>query len=326
MLGGGVVASVDVVVNRNAGRLGNGSRVWDAIARASARGGARLHATQSLEDLARVAREMAARGTETVVIAGGDGTTMAVLSAVVRAWPDGVQPPSVALAGGGTVCTIARNFGARGTARAWAESVIRAACDGSAVAERKLTLRVRDSAGGDRVGFIFGAGLVARFFEVYDAAPRRGLSTAAGIAARVFAGSFTGSAIARRILEPVPCTVSVDGTQLVGRAWSLLLASVVRDVGLHLLATYRALEEPDRFHVVGTGLSARALGPQMPRVLAGYPLTGEPRIDVLARSLAVRFEDGAGAYVLDGDLIQARAAAVDAGPPIVLLTPASPPA
>jgi len=316
-----VAAVVDVVVNRNAGRLGEGSPLGDAIARAAAARGARLHPTRSLADLASVARDIAARGTDAVVLAGGDGTTMAAISAIALAWPEGAPLPPIALAGGGTVGTIARNFGARGAARSWAERVVRAACDGTARAERKPTLRVRDSGGGDRVGFIFGAGLVARFFDVYASSPRQGVAAAAAIAARVFAGSFVGSTLARRILDPAPCALAVDGAQHASRAWSLVLASVVRDVGLHLLATYRAGEELERFHVVASGLSARALGSQMPRVLAGRPLTGEPRVDALARSIAVTFEDDGGAYVLDGDVMHARAATVEAGPAISILGP-----
>jgi hypothetical protein len=59
----------------------------------------------------------------------------------------------------------------------------------------------------------------------------------------------------------------------------------------------------------------------MPRVLAGRPLRGEPRVDTLARSLAVRFDDAAAAYILDGDVVPARSATVEAGPNISLLVP-----
>lgn len=316
-----VVAGVDVILNERAGGLVDGSPLRDSIRNAASDGGARLHPTRSLDELATAARDIAARGTDAVVIAGGDGTTMAVISALAAAWPDGASLPPIALSGGGTVCTIARNFGARGAARSWAGRIVRATCDGSAVATRRPTLRVRDSGGGDRVGFIFGTGLVARFFELYDASPRRGLATAAGIAARVFAGSFVGSALARRILDPAPCTLTVDGVEHPSRAFSLVLASVVRDVGLHLFATYRAGEELERFHVVASGLSAGALGAQMPRVLAGRPIKGEPRVDALARSLAVRFADAGGAYVLDGDLMHAQYVTLEAGPTISVLTP-----
>jgi hypothetical protein len=68
-------------------------------------------------------------------------------------------------------------------------------------------------------------------------------------------------------------------------------------------------------------LSARALGAQLPRAHSGRPLLGEPRLDALARSLRVGFDgDEAGGYVLDGDVFRARAARVEAGPVVSVLT------
>ena len=99
---------------------------------------------------------------------------------------------------------------------------------------------------------------------------------------------------------------------------SLLCASVVRDLGLGMRLTRRAGEEHDRFHVVATPLGPRALGPQMPLVLAARPLLG-PRVDALAKELVLRFPEGTGAYVLDGDLFHADAITVTAGPAIDVL-------
>ena len=311
--------TVDVIVNRNAHRLATDTALRRTLLAAARRGRARVHETQTLHDLERVASEIAARPTDGVVLAGGDGSHMAGMSALSRAF-SGALPP-VALAPCGTVCTVARNFGMRGTPRAWTERVVLAACSGATRVESRMTLRVRDDAGGERVGFIFGAGLVARFFEAYYRAPRQGLAAAARIAARVFAGSFLGSPFARSVLEPTRCAISIDGGPPVGDEWSLLLASVVRDVGLHLLATYRAGERSDRFHVVASGLAPHALGPQLPRVLTGRPLRGEPRIDVLAWSLRLSHHARPGAYVLDGDVFRACEAYVENGPRLRLLLP-----
>jgi diacylglycerol kinase (ATP) len=311
--------TVDVIVNRTARRLATDTPLRRALLSACERGGARVHETTTLPDLDRVAAELAARGAGAVVLAGGDGSHMAGVTALARVFGEALPP--VALAPCGTVCTIARNFGTRGTARSWTERIVLAACDGTANIEKKATLRVMDDAGGERVGFIFGAGLVARFFEVYYGSRRQGLGTAADIAARVFAGSFVGSPLARRVLDPTRCTAVVDGVPHGCHEWSLIVASVVRDVGLHLLATYRAGKALDRFHVVGSGVSPRALGPQLPRVFLGRPLRGEPRIDALAQSLRVRFEAPEGSYVLDGDVFRASDARVEAGPVLPLLVP-----
>lgn len=310
---------VDFILNRNARRLASDGRYYRMLLAAASRGAARVHETRTLRELDCVVRGIAARGTDAVVLAGGDGSHMAGISALSHAF--GAALPPVALAPCGTVCTVARNFGMRGTSRAWASRLVAAVCTGAAHIERKATLRVSDDAGGNRVGFIFGTGLVAHFFEVYYASPRRGLSTAAVIAARVFAGSFVGSPLARRILETTQCTASIDGLVHPGRQWSLILASVVRNVGLHLFATYRGGEALDRFHVIASGLPPRALGAQAPRVLAGLPLHGDPHIDALARSLSVHFDAPLGAYVLDGDVFHAREVRVEPGTVLQLLLP-----
>ena len=311
-------AGIDVVVNREARRLASSGGLRRLIAETAAAEGARVHETITLADLEEVALGIAARGTAGVVLAGGDGSYMAGLSALARAY--GARPlPPIALAPGGTVCTVARNHGMTGSARAYSRRIVRAVCNGTAHTEARPTLRVVDDEGGDRVGFIFGAGLVVRFFEAYYAAPRQGLAAAARIVARVFAGSVAGSAYARRLLGPTRCTLRVDGEPNAGREWSLVLASVVRDVGLHMLVPYRAGEELERFHVVASSLAPRALGAQLPRALAGRPLTGAPRVDALARTLDVDFEGEPGGYVLDGDLFRARVAKVEPGPVLSLL-------
>ncbi len=311
--------TVDMIVNATAYRVANDRGLRQSLRESAARAGARVHETYTLADLDQVALDLSSRGTDGVVLVGGDGSHMAGVSALARAF--GALPPT-GLAPGGTVCTIARNFGVRGPAGAYSRRLVEAAASGHARIEHTATLRVRDDQGREHVGFIFGAGLVARFFDVYDRSARRGRLTAAGIAARVFAGSLIGSSFARRILDPTPCAIAIDGATHASREWSLVLASVLRDVGLHLRAAYRAGEVAGRFHVVASGMAPSALGRQLPRVLAGRPLRGEPRVDDLARSVRLRFAAGLGSYVLDGDVFRAHEIDVEPGPDLPLLLPA----
>jgi diacylglycerol kinase family enzyme len=309
--------TVDVILNPHARGLREGHPCRRAIADEAARGEARVHETHDFDALEAVARGIAARGTSAVVLAGGDGSMMRGLGALARAFGEAPLPP-VGFAAAGTVGTVARNLGLLGLSGA---RVVRAACEGTAGTDRQPTLRARCEPAGDHVGFIFGTGLVAHFFEVYLRARQPGLWTAAKIAGRVFAGSFVGAPLAREVLAPTACSITVDGSQHSARAWSLVVASVVRDVGLHFLLTYRAGEAEEQFHVVASGLPAHALGPQMPRVLAGAPLVGEPRVDALARSLRVDFEGQEGSFVLDGEVLGAQNVVIEPGPVIDLLRP-----
>jgi hypothetical protein len=232
--------------------------------------------------------------------------------------------PTFAFAPGGTVSTVARNWGLRGPMQAYAERLVREVIAGELYAVRRPTLRV--AAEHDRIGFVFGAGLVSNFFDTYYASNTLGYRAAARIVARVFAGSLLMSLLgsrgaaagdlARRILIPTPALLSTDGFDHTPNAWSLVVASVVRDLGLHMLVTPRAGQDPSRFHAIGSPLGASALGPQLPRVLLGKKLRGAENVDVLARELRLRFTAERDAYVLDGELFRSRTVTVTAGPQI----------
>ena len=124
--------------------------------------------------------------------------------------------------------------------------------------------------------------------------------------ARVFAESFWDGAYARRVLDPQPCTLEVDGRALSPEAWSLICAAVVRDLGMHMLVTYRAGEDPDRPHLVASPLPSRALGPRVARVLGGRSIGGVSATSTTSwASLVVRLP-GPAPYVLDWDTLRAE--------------------
>ncbi len=323
---------IDLVLNRRARNLGDDSPIRRALLEAARDVGVCVHETSTIDELSEAARVIAGRGESScgprrgeaasvpsrVVLAGGDGSYMAGVTALVRAFGDSAIPP-LAFAPGGTVGTTARNWS---RTKKWdareADSIVRAAATNTSDGVPRPTLRVTDDRGGDRVGFIFGAGLVANFFDEYYAAPRQGYAGAARIVARIFAQSFVGGDLARRVLEPVGAALTIDGDEATARAWSLVLASVVRDVGLHMRVTPHAGEALDAFHAVASPLGPRGLGPQMPLVLAGKKLLGRGHVDApRARDLTLRFTDSArAAYVLDGDVIHASEVRVRVGPVI----------
>jgi hypothetical protein len=213
---------------------------------------------------------------------------------------------------------VARNWGFSGDPVRHVRRLFDALSTGRWSATPRPTLRVSEHAGEPRIGFIFGAGLVARFFELYEAGGAGGNIAAAKIVARIFGGSFVGARLAHVVLDPAPCRIDVDGKPVPFDRLSLLCASVVPNLGLGMRLTYRGGCALDRFHVVATPLGARALGPQMPLVLAGRPLIGS-RVDELASNVALRFPISRGAYVLDGDLFRGDEVAVEAGPVIDLV-------
>jgi diacylglycerol kinase (ATP) len=320
------------IVNRRARRLSTdaSSRALLDVLRAR-RPDVRVVETQSMDELAAAADELAREVPDAIVLAGGDGSYMAGVTALVRSFAaagrsDDALPP-IALAPGGTVSTVARNWGFRGgglfsrgdeQAR-YASRLLDAITRGRASTTVRPTLRATDESA-SRVGFIFGAGLVSRFFEVYDEQGATGYRAAASLVARIFAGSFTHGALADRVLTPVPCTIEVDGVRAPFDRTSLVCASVVRDLGIGIHLLYRAGEALDRFHVVATPLGPSKLGPQLPLVMAGRPLLGVGNVDALAGRLELRFPDEGGAYVLDGELLRTPRVVVTAGPSLRILS------
>jgi|GEM_PF-627641 len=385
---------VTAIVNRRARRLQNGSPIFEAVLRVARANSMRLLETRSLSDLEAAAAEIAADPGDTVVLAGGDGSYMAGVTALRNAFanrqdrfqvdassrrherrPDSnctestkwtkysesngakrseqpaaalrtaPQPPTVkshqiesgqiawpkiALVPGGTVSTVARNWGYEGggllsigdgAAAKYTDALLSAIVSGHTEVTARPTLLVRnhngDAACVEHVGFIVGAGLVARFFEIYTNQGSGGYRSAASLVMRIFGGSLFGGALARRVLEPVPCQVEVDGVRAPFDRTSLVCASVVRDLGLHLHLLHRAGEERDRFHIVATSLGPSRLGPQLPRVLAGKPLIGT-HVDALAERATLTMPKGA--FVLDGELFTGDRIEIEAGPVIRVLS------
>lgn len=316
-----------LIVNRQARRLNDRSPVREAIERGRHLLGDRIDIveTRSLAELEAAMDELAAAPPRTVLVAGGDGTYMASLSSLVASYAKHghTELPAIGLLPGGTVSTVARNWGFRGgglfanadrDAARYVTRFLEELAEGRTETRARPTLRVTSDEG-TRVGFIAGAGLVSRFFEVYDGEGARGYGGAASIVARVFTGSFTRGALAKRILDPVRCTIEVDGVRAPFDRTSLLCASVVRDLGLGMQLLYRAGESLERFHVVSSSLGPARLGPQLPLVRLGRPLLGT-RVDTLAKEVTLRFPKGEGAYVLDGELLRSDAVSIAAGPVI----------
>lgn len=312
---------VHVIVNRRARRLRDpASPVLGALLEAARSAGAKVHETFEPSELEPLAVELVKDAPRAIVLAGGDGAYTAGVTALVHAAErEGKELPPLAFAPGGTVSTTARNWGLRGPLAKYATQLIDSIADGRAKREVRPSLRVTDDEGGDRIGFIWGAGLVARFFDAYYASPHAGYVGAARIVARIFVGSPFGGALARRVLTPVPCDVWIDGTRQSARGYSLMASSVVRNLGLHMMVLYRAGEDPERVHFVASPLGAPLLGPQMPLVLLGKRLRGRDHVDALAREVRIRFTDR-DAYVLDGDVHAARDVTVRAGPRLSLLS------
>lgn len=308
---------MDLIINRRARKLARQPRLVSDLAE-SARGRANVYVTQTAGELGEAAAEIAARGTDLVLLAGGDGTLMAGVTALNRAFSGAL--PAISPIPAGTAATISRNWDIVGSPVGCVERMF----SRSRRLALRPSLRIREhgpSGTEERIGFIVGTGLVARFFRHYYARGAPGYSGSARLVARIFAESFVSGPLAADVLTPLPCRLIVDGSLCGPEAWSLICCSVIRNLGIHMLVNYRAAEDPSRPHLVATPMAPHQLGPRAPWVLAGRPIGGPDHVDRLAEHFTIAFVDGPGPYVLDGELLSASSVEVSAGPVLTVATP-----
>jgi diacylglycerol kinase family enzyme len=305
------VPGLAVLINRTAYQFARSSDLL-AATHGAAGPDALVIETHDLAELDGAVHQVRHDDPDTIAICGGDGSYMAGVTALRRVY--GRTPlPRMAFLPGGTVSTVARNYGVRGTPP---EALRRVVALHAAGALPTVAHQTIDANG--NVGSIFGAGLVASFFDLYYAEAATGYADAARMVARIFAESFVGGAYARRVLEPIRCSVSVDGVPLSRTHFSLICCATVHDLGLHMNVSYRAGERADALHLVASSLPTRALGPQLFRVLRGRRIRGDPHFDGLVRTFRVAFPEKS-PWVLDGDLLHARAVDVRLGPVLALV-------
>ena len=267
--------------------------------------------TQSAEEVPAAAQRFISLGCDPIGICGGDGTTLSTVTAFLAR---GGEAPRFALLRGGTVNTVAKNAGVRGAPAEVLARLVERVRAGERLVETGLdTIAVNG-----RFGFLFAAAMGARFIEAYYGGPIQGIPWATALALRTVASCVIQGSYAEWLFSPAEVEIIADGERLPISHARLLLASTVKDVGLGMKVMWRAGTEPGRFHFVASALSTTAMALQVPRVLAGRPLHGQPHEDRMLRDLELRFS-APQSFTLDGDLFRADRIVVRAGPTLRLV-------
>lgn len=274
--------------------------------------------TRSTAELEGATRRLADRGVEIVATCGGDGTNLHTLSELVR-YHGASRLPTIAILRGGTVNTIAENLRIKGRPTEILERLVAAVRAGELPTVGQDLLQVDE-----RYGFLFAALMGARFLQAYYDGPasgRWGPAWAGFLAARVAASSLVTGRLSRQLFAPTEVALELDGRPngAVPRP-RLLLASTVPDVGIGMKVAWQAGRQPNRFHLVASGLSTVSMALQLHKVLAGRPLDGGPHLDVLAQTARVRFAADE-PFTLDGELFSGREVELRVGPRIWIARP-----
>src|SRR5262245_45808534 len=133
---------IHVIVNTAARLYRTDPRQLDRIRRVSA-SMAEVHATANLIELGELCASLPAQGADLVILSGGDGSFMAGLTAIARAFGED-RLPRLALLPGGTVATVARNWGTSGDPAVLLARILQSRASLDVIS--RPTLRVKDFA------------------------------------------------------------------------------------------------------------------------------------------------------------------------------------
>ena len=305
------MAGITIIANPNARR----NREWPLAAEQlrKAAPGASILETRGPEELAAVAKAIAADRPRVLAIAGGDGTVTHTVTALAGALDNDLPP--LALLGGGAYDSLAP-LGGRGDAEQRLRRLSEALASGNELrAEQRDTLRIQQEGArsGARCGF--------RFEAIY-ATGSAGPLTSARIFARAFGSSLTRGPFARKLYAPMDLRVRLDGEEWPRIEIYGLVCSSVAEAGLGLRPFRRATEQPGAFQVLGLTAGPRQFAFELPRLLCGMPA----RRDRLLEGVGEKLELSGRAplsWLLDGEIYSSKTGrlTVGLGPRVSLVRP-----
>jgi diacylglycerol kinase family enzyme len=304
------VAGIGIVVNPRAGGVRRDPALPSRLERILG-GRGELVVAEGQTEISDAMQAFRSRGVDVLGVVGGDGSNLYTLTAATRVF-NGDLPP-VALLRGGSVNTVGRALGLRGSPEALLRRLLEAHGNGRPL----RTVAVETMSVNGYVGFVFGGALVGKFYDRFYRGKGKGLLDAGWMVVRTVFAAFSNNALAREIFSPVAATVVVDGEEVPFCDFTLMLASTI-DSHLGIKVTYRAREEPGRFHVVLSGEPNGSLARQFHKTFLGRPLVGRNHVDRLATRIEVRF-DQPSKYIIDGDLYEGDHVVVLPGPRLNLV-------
>jgi diacylglycerol kinase family enzyme len=265
------------------------------------------------------ARTVLERGYRFVAINGGDGTNHQVLTAFGEVSEE--RPlPRICLLRGGTMNNVTDSLGIRGTPM----SILGALCEAVAAgSEQKVTrramLRVADGEV-ERLGFIFGTGLMANFLKAYYAEGATSPWTAAWMAAKVCASVALQGPLFEKLSDKEHHTIEVDGEHWIDKDLFCLMCATTEQVGLGLSPFTSAGRQTDRFCALALEGPLLSIVTALPAIWRAAPMTMRGFEERLPQRLDLhlprKFD-----YTIDGDLYVAERISLSMGPVLELVIP-----
>jgi diacylglycerol kinase family enzyme len=276
---------IGVIANARAGRLRRHPRTIRRLREAA--GDDAVFATRSAAELRGALAALRDRGTDLLVIVGGDGSVTGTLTPLLREWPARALP-AIALTRGGTVNTIARSLGSPGPP----ERVVRHLLRGGAhTVRRRALVEARAEGGAPHHGMIFVNGGGERFLEIYHHESRRGVPGALAVIARISASVLAGGDLARRVFAPFCAELVVDGAVQPAGDYTVMAAAGIPDIGLGFAPFHTAGSDLDHIHLTVTAADAGALLRELPALRIGRERRRSPLHHFAPREAHIRTPD-----------------------------------
>ncbi len=308
-----------VVINPNAGALHRDPGLLARL-RGCAFARADVHVTWDTTDLTAAAVDLARRDVRWVGLVGGDGTASATLTALASAYGER-RLPVICLLRGGTQNTVAGSLGGH---RACCLRLLRGMLREIDAPERQTRSRRPTLRAGDRLGFLFGTGVMAGYLDEYSQANggHPTSATAARVLVHAAASALVDGPKIRSILNETELAVEYEGGHYEAHRYVTVAAATVPDVGLGFRLFSRAFEAEDRFQLLAIHGARPRVAAQLPRVFAGRGLSTRVARQTLTKRAIVTSPEGPFRYFVDGDLHTAPGTlTVDLGPTWSFLHP-----
>jgi diacylglycerol kinase family enzyme len=299
-----------VLVNASAGRL---LRHPETVARLrDVAGSDAVFVTTSQEEVPEALESLRGRGSNTLLVVGGDGTVTGTLTPLLRTWP-AEQLPAVALNTGGTINTIAKHLGTKGPP----EQVAKHLLGGKAREVRRLALvRIRPDGGEPIDGMLFVNGVGVRWLKMYYTDSRLGVRGASSVIARIAASGLVRGPLARRVFAPFRAELQVDGVRFPPTDYTVMAAGGIREIGLGFKPFHTAGSDPERVHLAVTSASAFRFLREVPELRAGRPMPGSALRHFPVREARFLFESPE-PWSMDAEIFPpARELQLGASPPL----------
>jgi len=228
--------------------------------------------TDDKEALASAAADFLKEDIDIIAISGGDGTLHQVISAMAKAY--GSHPlPKLGSLRCGTMNTVSNSLKLKGRSTEILAHIVQKYAAGQTFdVFAQPTMKVNDKS-----GFLTGAGIIARFLQLYYTAEKPGPVHAAAMICHAVFSTIFRTEYNKRLFHHIRCRITVDGRQLPQDEYLFVLGCTVRELGLGFVPTPRAYEKPGHFHLLAGSMTAANLVPKLPAIWLGRDIV-HPRL------------------------------------------------